>query len=63
MGKSEMISKGKRKYKKKVGRIGADKYYSCGEKGGMDVAVCLKAARKKATVSDWADAWETAMRA
>jgi len=63
MGKSEMISKGKKKYKDKVGRIGADTYYSCGEKGGMDVAVCLKAARKKLSVSDWASAWESAMAA
>lgn len=59
--KSDLIRKGKKKYEDKVGRIGADTYYSCGEKGGMNVAVCLKAAKQKQTVSDWSDSWETAM--
>lgn len=63
MGKSEMISKGVRKYTAGVSRIGgATTYYSCGEKGGMDVAVCLKAAKEKLTEADWANAWEEAMR-
>lgn len=63
MGKEEMISKGKAKYKDKVGRIGAAAYYACGDKGGMDVAVCLHETRKKMTVDDWANAWAAAMAA
>ena len=60
--KEEMISKGKRKYKKKVGRIGASTYYSCGEKDGMAVAACLKAEKKRVNVGEWADRWAVSMR-
>lgn len=59
-----MISKGKAKFKSKVDALGgASAWYSCGEKGGIEVAICLRGLKKKLTSSDWADAWETAMKA
>jgi len=72
MAKAAMISKGKTKYVEAIRRLGgASAYYSCGEKGGMDVAICLKGLKAKITETDWADrlsgaqttllAWETAM--
>jgi len=64
MGKREMISKGKDKYESGIDEIGGAKtYYDCGDKGGMDVAVCLKNAKRKLDESDWAEKWETAMSA
>lgn len=64
MAKARMISKGKTKYLVKIRALGgASAYYSCGEKGGMDVAVCLKGLKAKLSETDWADAWETAMGA
>jgi len=59
-----MISKGKAKYKAKIDALGgASAYYSCGEKGGIEVAICLKGLKKKLDSSDWADSWEDAMKA
>lgn len=59
-----MISKGKTKYLEAIKRLGgAKEYHSCGAKGGMDVAICLKGLKAKITETDWADAWETAMGA
>lgn len=63
MSKSAMIAKGKKKYLEKVNALGgADAYRSCGAKGGMDVAICLKGLKAKvSTASDWASNWEAAM--
>ena len=59
-----MISKGKTKYLAKVRAMGgASAYRSCGEKGGMEVAICLKGLKAKLDEGDWADAWEVAMKA
>jgi len=59
-----MISKGKTKYLAKVRAMGgASAYRSCGEKGGMEVAICLKGLKAKLDEGDWADAWEIAMKA
>lgn len=64
MAKARMISKGKTKYEAKIKALGGAKaYYDCGEKGGMDVAICLKGLRAKLDEGDWASAWETAMAA
>lgn len=64
MGKSAMISKGKTKYLAKIRALGgASAYRSCGEKGGMDVAICLKGLKAKLAETDWADSWATAMGA
>lgn len=58
-----MISKGKTKYLAKVKAMGgASAYRSCGEKGGMEVAICLKGLKAKLDEGDWADAWEIAMK-
>lgn len=61
-GKTEMISKGKEKY---IGAIrdlgGASAYHSCGDKGGMDVAICLKGLKKALTETEWGDRWARAM--
>jgi len=60
---AEMISKGKRKYEAKIKALGgASAYRSCGEKGGIEVAICLKGLKEKLSESDWANAWETAMK-
>ena len=61
--KSTMITKGKEKYQSSIRMIGgAAAYYSCGARGGMDVAVCLHELKKGLTESEWADRWEAAMR-
>ena len=63
MAKTTMISKGKTKYLAKVKALGgASAYRDCGEKGGMDVAICLKGLKAKLDETDWADAWEGAMK-
>jgi hypothetical protein len=60
--KSEMISKGKEKYVSSIrGLGGASAYYSCGEKGGMDVAICLNGLKRALDETDWSDRWATAM--
>lgn len=57
-----MIEKGKRKYIAKISALGgASKYYDCGKKGGMDVAICLKGMKAALTETNWGDAWATAM--
>jgi len=62
VSKSDMIAKGKRKYVAGITAIGgADAYRTCGAKGGMEVAVCLKGLKAALTVDNWATAWETAM--
>ena len=59
-----MIAKGKKKYEEKIKALGgASAYRSCGEKGGMEVAICLKGLKAKLDEGDWANAWETAMKA
>jgi len=59
-----MIAKGKTKYLAKVRAMGgASAYRSCGEKGGMEVAICLKGLKAKLDEGDWADAWEVGMKA
>ena len=51
-----MISKGKAKYLAKIKALGgATAYRSCGAKGGMEVALCLKGLKVKLDESDWAD--------
>ena len=61
--KANLISKGKAKYTKKVGAIGADAYRACGKSGGMDTAICMMGLKKAAgDVSDWANAWEESMK-
>ena len=63
MAKATMISKGKTKYLAKVKALGGSTAYrDCGEKGGMDVAICLKGLKAKLDESDWADSWEVAMK-
>jgi len=60
---SAMISKGKEKYIAKIKALGgAAAYRSCGEKGGIEVAICLKGLKEKLSETDWADAWEVAMK-
>jgi len=60
--KAEMITKGKKKYIAGITAIGgADAYRTCGAKGGMEVAVCLKGLKAALTVENWASAWETSM--
>ena len=62
MAKSTMVSKGKTKYLAKIKALGgASAYRDCGEKGGMDVAICLKGLKAKLDEGDWADAWAVAM--
>ncbi|TRZ51721.1 MAG: hypothetical protein D4S01_04210 [Dehalococcoidia bacterium] len=59
-----MISRGKTKYEAKIRALGgATAYRSCGAKGGMEVAICLKGLKAKLSESDWASAWEVAMKA
>lgn len=60
--KDEMIRKGKQKYESSINQLGgANAYYGCGEKGGMEVAICLKGLKSALSVSDWADRWAQAM--
>jgi len=59
----DMIDKGKKKYTAGVNKIGIMTYKDCGAKGGMATAHCLHEAKAAMTVADWADKWETAMRA
>ena len=60
---SGMISKGKAKYEAKIRALGgATAYRACGAKGGMEVAICLKGLKAKLSESDWANAWEVAMK-
>lgn len=62
MGKAAMISKGKTKYLEKIKALGgAGAYRTCGAKGGMDVAICLKGLKAKLTETNWADSWAVAM--
>jgi hypothetical protein len=62
VSKSDMIAKGKRKYVASINAIGgAEAYRTCGAKGGMDTAVCLKGLKAALTVENWASAWETSM--
>jgi hypothetical protein len=59
-----MIAKGKTKYESKIRALGgASAYRSCGAKGGMEVAICLKGLKAKLSETDWANAWATAMGA
>lgn len=59
-----MIRKGKAKYEAKIKAMGgAAAYRKCGEEGGMKVAICLKGLKAKFDESDWADFWETGMKA
>jgi len=59
-----MVSKGKAKYEAKIKALGgAAAYRSCGEKGGINVAICLKGLKVKLDEADWANAWEVAMKA
>ena len=60
--KASMIAKGKEKYTASIKALGgADAYRSCGDLGGMDVAICLHGLKTALTVDDWANAWATAM--
>ena len=53
---SAMISKGKAKYLAKIKALGgATAFRSCGAKGGMEVAICLKGLKEKLDEGDWAD--------
>ena len=62
MAKATMIAKGRKKYEAKIKALGgAAAYRTCGAKGGMDVAICLKGLKVALTEADWAKAWETAM--
>ena len=59
-----MIAKGKAKYEAKIKALGgANAYRACGEKGGINVAICLKGLKAKLTETEWANAWEVAMKA
>ena len=61
---ARMVAKGKAKYEAKIKALGgAAAYRTCGEKGGINVAVCLKGLKAKLSETDWANAWETAMKA
>jgi len=58
-----MIAKGKEKYIAKIKALGgASAYRDCGEKGGIEVAICLKGLKEKLSETDWANAWEVAMK-
>lgn len=57
-----MVAKGKAKYLRKIKAIGgAAKYYDCGKKGGIKVALCLKALKSVVPEETWADEWEKKM--
>ena len=57
-----MIAKGKTKYEAKIKAMGgAAAYRTCGAKGGMEVAICLKGLKEALDEADWARAWEVAM--
>lgn len=63
MSTDTMISKGKAKYVAKISAMGgADAYRSCGAKGGMNVAICMKGLKAKFSATDWANFWEIGMR-
>ena len=61
--KGDMIKKGKLKYEAGINRMGGEKtWLDCGARGGMNTAVCLKTEKEtRATASNWAKSWETAM--
>jgi len=60
---STMIAKGKEKYLRKIKRIGGSRaYYECGKKGGIRVALCLKALKAVVPEENWADEWEAKMK-
>ena len=51
-----MIAKGKEKYLRKIKRLGgAAKWYECGRKGGIKVALCLKGLKAVVPEEDWAE--------
>lgn len=59
-----MIAKGKSKYLRKIKALGgATKWYECGKKGGIKVALCLKALKAVIPEETWADEWEKKMAA
>lgn len=61
--KATLITKGKARYLAKIKALGgASAYRTCGAKGGMDVAICLKGLKAKLTETDWAEAWEIGMK-
>ena len=53
-----MIKKGKAKYE---ANVDADEWRTCGKKGGMGVAACLKGKKEALSTADWAAKWGTAM--
>ena len=58
-----MIAKGKKKYEAKIKALGgASAYRTCGEKGGMEVAICLKGLKEKLTETDWANRFFTMLK-
>ena len=59
----DMIAKGKAKLEEHYRRFPPEKYLECGEKGGIDTAICLKEASKRAKLSySWVDEWVKAMQ-
>ncbi|GAH96609.1 unnamed protein product [marine sediment metagenome] len=57
-----MIAKGKAKYLRKIKALGgAAKWYECGKRGGIRVALCLKALKVVIPEETWADEWEKKM--
>lgn len=59
----DMIAKGKAKLEEHYRRFPPEKYLECGEKGGIDTAICLHENRKRiASAEAWIAKWETAMR-
>ena len=62
-GERRMISKGKKMYMAGIRAIGGTKvYYTCGKKGGIRVARCLKGRKATKPLDYWAHRWELAMR-
>ena len=59
----KMIEKGVRKLREHFSRMPPQVYLECGEKGGIDTAICLKEASKRAKLSySWVDEWVKAMQ-
>jgi len=62
-GERRMISKGKKMYMAGISAIGGvGAYYTCGKKGGIRTASCLKGKKGLKTLSHWARKWEIGMR-
>ena len=64
MGAEEMIRKGRAKLEEHYRNMPPSVYLECGQKGGINTAVCLKEAKHRVASADaWIAKWEAGMRA